>query len=130
MQRNIKMTTPKFAMCDTKKENGLYISFEKKVVYDDHFEPDHLFQDDAYKEEDQKRLDAFKEGEWLAIGIRAVAIVSHVSNGASFNFTIESAGLWGIESDSDEKYIEETYQDQVDSLKATITALKEPIYVS
>ena len=73
-----------------------------------------------YLKQDEDRLVAYDRGDWYMIGIVAEAEVSYPID-AQGNRRIEwfkSGGLWGIESDSDEKYIKEVEEEQSDDLKA------------
>ena len=72
-----------------------------------------------YKDQDKKRLDALNNDEWNFIGIQAKAEI-HI-NGISE--TITSPGLWGIEDDPDESYLEEIYQEQKDELAEMLREL-------
>ena len=56
-----------------------------------------------YAKQDKARLEEYDQGYWSMIGIRAKAVIT--INGTLE--TIETAGLWGIESDSDSSYLEE-----------------------
>jgi hypothetical protein len=72
-----------------------------------------------YGMQDWKRMEALERGNFCFIGIMAEAEVSYPIDGTNSRrieyFT--SGGLWGIESDSDAKYIEEIEQEQIDELK-------------
>lgn len=82
----------------------------------------YLFQSDEYREADQARLDARRRGDWSFIGIRAEAtIYVPIGQGCFSAYTLTSPGVWGIESDSDESYFAEVYEDEkaqlIDALK-------------
>lgn len=75
---------------------------------------------EEYWEEDMKRLNAYRRGEWTMTGCRAVAIVSYPID-AQFNRRLEkfsSGGLWGIESDAGKDYRREVEQDQCADLES------------
>lgn len=57
----------------------------------------------AYALADNKRLEQLERGDWCFIAIRAVVTFNGVEIG--------TASVWGIESDSDESYFEETERD-------------------
>jgi len=119
------MTTPKYANFDTGKPDGCYVTFEKLEVPDEDFDPnDYLFQDEEYRDQDQARLDAFNRGEWYGLGIRARAHVRRIENGRGTYFSIDSPGLWGIESDSDLSYFDEVYQEEIAELKTMLSAMQ------
>ena len=83
-----------------------------------------------YEAQDAERLAAYYKGEWHFIGIRAVATikVAHVCSTTSYQ--IKSAGLWGIESDSGEGYLNEVYQEECEQLRADIEAMKQAEFKS
>jgi hypothetical protein len=116
------MSTSTFAMSDTKRPDGCYVTFTRVMMDDETADPrDRLFQDKRYRKADQKRLDAYNRGEWHFVGIRARAHVTIVRNGTSFRFNLDSAGLWGIESDSGEEYFKEVFEPEISELKLWLT---------
>lgn len=120
-----------FRMTDTTKADGFYITFERITEHDPDADPrEYLFQDPDYKTEDQARLDAWQNDEWHFIGIQAKATCLIVRNGTGVYYTLTSPGLWAIESDSDESYLESVYEEEIATLKADIAAMSDPIYTS
>ena len=118
-----------FRMFDTRKADGCYVTFEREILDDDTASPnDTLFQDEDYREEDQARLDAYNNGEWQFIGIRAIAHIQIIANGIGATFRLESPGLFGIEDDSGEEYLDEAFAEECDNLKGYIAKLQSPIY--
>ena len=106
------------------------ITFERITFDDSDASPlDYLFQDEAYRTEDQERLDAFKRGEWHFIGIRCAATVTlaNEQGTSATSYTLESAGRWGIESDSSESYLSEVFEDEKAMLIADIARLPEAL---
>ena len=72
--------------------------------------------------EDHQRIRAYDNGEFFVIGIRAVATVLHTyddTNAGSLH-EISTAGLWGIETDSDEDYFTDVGQEELADLKGII----------
>ena len=69
--------------------------------------------DPEYLERDYARMESYNLGFWHMIGIRAEAKIE--INGVIQ--TITSAGLWGIESDSDEEYLEGIECEQLSELR-------------
>jgi hypothetical protein len=65
--------------------------------------------------EDNARLNAYGD-RWYFIGIRARAEIR--ING--IYETIESPGLWGIDSDSDQKYFEDIGREECNTLKSML----------
>jgi dipeptidase len=88
---------------------------------------DYLFQDQNYQQEDQRRLEAWRNGDWHFIGIRAKAQIK-IPYGTNPDCWIISKllspGLWGVESDSGEAYVQQVYQDERDILLDMLTSLK------
>ena len=74
----------------------------------------------SYCKQDYKRYEALNRGDWQPIGIYATANVLCGSCGEVSK--IQSYGLWGIESDSEET-IEETTEEQIKDLKDELTKM-------
>jgi hypothetical protein len=67
---------------------------------------------------DYERLLAYDRGDWGMIGIKAEAHIACSLDGKTWKLdTITSGGLWGIETDADEKYHNEIEQEQLAELK-------------
>lgn len=108
-----------FKMFDTEREDGVYVTFRRLVIEDTDSDPrEYLFQDDAYRAEDQARLDAWLRGDWHFFGIQARADIEIVENGTATLHSITSPGLWAIESDSSDEYLAETYSNERAQLEA------------
>lgn len=72
----------------------------------------------------RRRLNAWLGGKWHYIGVRARAAVYIPIGGKSFRVLIlESAGLWGIESDSAESYLASVYAEERESLLGELQTL-------
>lgn len=72
----------------------------------------------VYAKQDKERLDAYNRGVWEMIGIRAVATIRIPVNDDTVKIqTIDSGGLFGIESDSDDSYIKDIGRCQIDEVK-------------
>ena len=111
---------------------------EVKTVYDDYPDLSYLDQyedsddpeEQKYYEQDQKRKESYGD-TWNMVGIKAVATIyipfKVVTNkGEEINFhveTIDSGGLWSIESDSDKTYFTEVAEDQINHLKGYLDML-------
>lgn len=75
-----------------------------------------------YKEEDEARLADYGNG-WDMVGIRAsIELRIPAGGGVSILQTIESPGLWGIESDSGNSYFADVFEEECNTLE---TMLKE-----
>ena len=72
-----------------------------------------------YALQDKKRLEAYYNDEWYFIGIQAKAKIR--INGISQ--TINSGGLYGIESDSGDEYFDEVFEEQKEDLKNNLLEL-------
>jgi len=78
-----------------------------------------------YAKQDRERLDAYNRGNWEMIGIKAVATIhipvnNGINNGNDDTVkiqAIESGGLFGIESDSDDDYIQDIGREQIAEVK-------------
>lgn len=68
-------------------------------------------------EQDYQRMESLNRGAWSFVGIRAVA---EVVSGQGIIQRISSAGLWGIESDSDSDMLEQTADEQIAELRAEL----------
>jgi hypothetical protein len=81
---------------------------EVVVMADENPDPSYLDQEGF---EDRKK--EFERGDFGFVGVRAEASV--VVGGVIQHIT--SGGLWGIESDSDKKYIREVGEEEYNALK-------------
>ena len=65
---------------------------------------------------DYDRMESLNNGQWSFIGIRACADITINQTAQS----IYSSVLWGIESDSEEFYLNDVEQEQLSELCATL----------
>jgi len=72
-------------------------------------------------EEDYQCLEAYNRGDWCMLGIWAEAEVQTQNHGVIQ--TIRSGGLWGIESDSGEVYLDEIANEELAALSSELGAL-------
>lgn len=77
-----------------------------------------------YRAQDAARLSAYYRWDWCYVGIRARADITVTRPGYSVTYTLHSAGLWGIESDSSAEYFAEVFKDQCEELAADIEAIR------
>ena len=75
--------------------------------------------DPDYIEQDYKRHEAYNAGQWQMVGVRA-SINIIVEDTIQ---TIQSAGLWGIESDSGDTYFAEVYAEECSQLTDILNAM-------
>lgn len=108
------------------------VTFKRQETVDEYPDLSHMEQDYSgesaedrakYREQDAARLKAYTRGEWYMLGIRAVATIWVDRGNYKTNYTLESAGLWGIESDSGEEYLQEVFMDECLQLRADIEAI-------
>lgn len=74
----------------------------------------------------RRRLKALQAGEWGFVGVRVRAEISVYDTGRGTilnTVQADSAGLWGIESDSGEDYFRSTAEDEWGELVDTLAAL-------
>jgi hypothetical protein len=79
-----------------------------------------------YAWQDYKRMESLNNGNWQYIGIIAKAkiLIPLPSNPGSYQYqTISSGGIWGIESDSGEEYLQEEAAAQIVDLFWQLEAL-------
>ena len=69
------------------------------------------------------RLAAWRAGEWHCIGIRARAAFLIDLGQAALVQTVESPGLWGIESDGDPEYLDRVFSDEAETLRGILAQL-------
>ena len=73
-----------------------------------------------YGMQDYKRMEGLNNGDWCYIGIMAEAVVKYPDSTDCGSYRLEtltSGGLWGIESDSEESYLESIEQEELADLK-------------
>lgn len=110
------------------------VTFTKQVCDDIDADLSYLTDKNRYKNvsakeaakcraEDKARLAAFNRGEWHMLGIRAVAKIEIHRPGYIVHYELESPGLWGIESDSEERYFDEVFREECETLKRDIQAI-------
>ena len=73
----------------------------------------------TYGKQDFSRMESLQNGGWCFLGIVAKATV--VIGGVCQ--TIRSGGLWGIESDSEDSYIESVVSEELSELGAQLSAI-------
>lgn len=82
--------------------------------------PDASWLDD---DSGRERLDAFREGTWHLMGIQASANVLIPLGGHFVTQTVTSPGLFGIESDSDEAYLDQVFDEECANLASMLSAI-------
>lgn len=111
------------------------IEFERVKVIDENPDLSHLRQDytdetpenrKKYKAADAKRIRAFGRGQWEMLGVMVKCTIHVPIGGNSFTvFTMESAGLWGVESDSDPSYFIRIWDEEESSLREALRLMGE-----
>ncbi len=74
-----------------------------------------------YVRQDYERMEDLNKGNWCFMGVRADCEVQLTPFGTIQHIT--SGGLWGIESDSEESYIESVEKDELADLRTQLRAL-------
>ena len=92
------------------------IHIETDIIPDEYPDISYLEQEDF-----KDRLEEYEAGHFNFIGIRARSEIE--VNGVLQ--TITSSGLWGIEDDSSEEYINEIRQEQIEELKEILEELRK-----
>ena len=113
------MKVDPFNRFDTQQPNSIHVKFDRVIESDEFAIPDDF---DCYTEQDNK---AWLEGKWKFIGVRARAIITIIMNGTGTYYTIESPGLWGIESDTPAERLDEIYEEECDILKTHLRKFKD-----
>jgi hypothetical protein len=131
----------KYAHFDANRADGCYVRFDMIVQDDDNNEAPDVNDGGFWPSRDPKaggyvgdnvtdaefaeqharaqaRMDAWHNGEWHFVGVRAVARVEIMRNRVGTTYTLESPGLWRIESDADEEYLREVFRAECEMLKA------------
>ena len=111
------------------------IAFERVKVTDTNPDLSYLrqFHDDVaidlrkeYRARDIARLAAFERGEWEMLGLMVKCTIHVPMGGNSFQvFTMKSAGLWGVESDSQSSYFAEVWDEEENSLREALRVMGE-----
>ncbi len=73
----------------------------------------------------RRRLRSLQAGDWYFVGVRVAVDIGFVTEfgGQSNRFTLDSAGLWGIESDSGAEYFASVAAEEWDGLADELRAL-------
>lgn len=78
----------------------------------------------AEMEKAQARMAAYEAGDWHYMGLRCRAIIHIPIGHGSFRvLTVESAGLWGIESDCGDDYVRQVFGDERETLLSELRTL-------
>ena len=92
--------------------------FYRLIVPDD--SPDTSYLEQVGFED---RLAEYRQGRFDFVGVRAAVELPIPYGTDHILVTIESPGLWGVESDSDEDYLESIFQEECDTLADMLAAL-------
>lgn len=82
-----------------------------------------------YAQQDYKEMTALLNGEWNYLGIKAEAKIAIPDGGRTINGatsitqTIHSGGLWGVESNSEDGYVKQVEDEQLDELRSQLHAI-------
>jgi hypothetical protein len=106
----------------TRKKPAPQVSEIRAVVLHDPEEPDFNSGDPDYAEQDAERREAYRRGDFSMVGVVAEADV--VIDGVTQHIT--SGGLWGVESDSGDEYIDEVAAEEYADLRKILTSIGVP----
>lgn len=74
-----------------------------------------------YCREDYQRMESYNRGDWNMVGVKAaITLRIRISKGNWILQRIESPGIWGIESDAGEIYLDEIYQEECSVLMSML----------
>jgi hypothetical protein len=97
-------------------------SFERVSMVDEN--PDLSYLGEYSSRPETVHIDREERGDWHMVGIRArVTLELPTSQGGTIEHTVESPGVWGVESDSDKAYIDEIFAEECSVLAEMIEAL-------
>lgn len=72
----------------------------------------------------EERMAAWTHGDWTYVGVIAKAEILIPIGGSSFRIlNVASAGLWGVESDAGEEYLQSVYEDEKADLLGQLATL-------
>jgi hypothetical protein len=71
------------------------------------------------------RMNDFKAGKWCYIGVRARAVIEIPYGSAIVAYQLFSPGVWGVESDAMEDYLNELFMDEVGQMKVHFEQLRD-----
>jgi hypothetical protein len=78
--------------------------------------------DPDYRDQDEARREQYERGDFTLVGVRAEAEV--VIEGVTQ--TLKSGGLWGVESDSGDEYIDGVAAEEYADLRKILTSIGVP----
>lgn len=74
----------------------------------------------ASVEADYQQMERYNAGDWCMLGIKAVAEVVMTGNVVQ---RVSSGGLWGVESDSEESYLQEVGDEELGTLREELESM-------
>lgn len=109
--------------------NSITINISREIIPDDDADLSWLEQSDeqmgeGFEASAKERLEAYRRGDWHMVGVRAKADIAITRNGVTVRHELTSPGLWGIESDSGEEYLESVFQEEKAALGADLEAIR------
>lgn len=83
------------------------------------------YPDDSWLDNDagRERLHAFRDGTWHLISIQASATLRIPHGRRVVSKTIISPGLWAIESDSGDEYLDQVFAEECANLASMLAAI-------
>lgn len=95
------------------------VTFTRIVSIDPDYEPDYLQQPEF-----ATRLRAYERGDFYYVSVMAQAEIIYTRNGFTTSYHIDSSGLYGIESDSDEAYLTSVFEQERAELIELLNAIR------
>ena len=87
---------------------------------DEHGNPYPQAEIDRWHASDAEYIRSWQADEWRYIGIRARCTVVAEHDGMTFTAERHSHGLWSVEDNSGQDYLDEIFREESDTLKAML----------
>lgn len=89
-------------------------------------EADPYHDSDDYDMSDERR-ESLARGDWHFVGVLARAVIYIPHGKRTIVASIESPGLWGIDSNSGKEYFHSVFLEEVETLKTMILAMQRSV---
>ena len=95
------------------------------ITYHLRTEPDSDTQPDQFDCYSQEDIERFRNDDWYFIAVFAVATIAHKIGEITTEYHVSSSGLYGIDSNSGDEYINEVFKEQKEELESLFLAIKQ-----
>jgi len=102
-----------FRTIDSTMPNGAYVTFRRLIS------PDETAKPTDFECYDADQIEAYSRGDWCFVGVQAAALMTIVTDGCARIYKLTSPGLWAIESDSGEEYLNDVFREETALLSPT-----------